>query len=175
MYVRSYVCQKLTIALCCRKVRAGQAAGWWVSISSNQEFPRPYWLAGFSLYCTLKSKTTADLDTVQTSLMLPGTGTWTARWRWLSRPGEMVPSQSPELIRVGIHKWFGARKKTGSELIFLQIDFKFNFFLFLQMLFTKNVSVWQISYKKRVRSNLFFFLLFLMILRFSWSPQLSLI
>jgi hypothetical protein len=41
----------------------------------------------------------------------------------------------------GIHKCFGARIKTGSELIFLQIDFKLRPFPFLQMLFTKNVSV----------------------------------
>ncbi len=71
--------------------------------------------------------------------------------------------------RVGIHKQFGARKKTGSELTFLRIDFKIRFLLFLQMLFTKNVSVWQISSKRsifleknwsfsRVRSNLFFLL-----------------
>ena len=43
--------------------------------------------------------------------------------------------------RVGIHKRFGARKKTGSEPIFLQIDFKISFFPFLQMLFTEKVSV----------------------------------
>jgi hypothetical protein len=42
---------------------------------------------------------------------------------------------------VGIHKHFGARKKTGSELIFLRIDFKISFFPFLQMLFTEKVSV----------------------------------
>ncbi len=44
----------------------------------------------------------------------------------------------------GIHKRFVARKKTGSELIFLRIDFKISFFPFLQMLFTKNASVWHI-------------------------------
>jgi hypothetical protein len=43
--------------------------------------------------------------------------------------------------RVGIHKRLGVRKKTGSELIFLRIDFKISFFLFLQMLFTERVSV----------------------------------
>jgi hypothetical protein len=43
-----------------------------------------------------------------------------------------------------------AQKKTGSELIFLRIDFKISFFLFLQMLFTKNVSVWQVSSKRSV-------------------------
>jgi hypothetical protein len=43
--------------------------------------------------------------------------------------------------RVGIHKHLGARKKTGSELIFLQINFKISFFPFLQMLFTEKVSV----------------------------------
>jgi hypothetical protein len=41
----------------------------------------------------------------------------------------------------GIPKCFGAGKKTGSELIFLQIDFKLRPFPFLQMLFTKNVGV----------------------------------
>jgi hypothetical protein len=39
--------------------------------------------------------------------------------------------------RVGIHKGFGSRKKTGSEAIFLRIDFKISFFPFLQMLFTE--------------------------------------
>ncbi len=44
---------------------------------------------------------------------------------------------SPVFInRVGIHKHLGARKKTGSELVFLQINFKISFFPFLQMLFT---------------------------------------
>jgi hypothetical protein len=42
---------------------------------------------------------------------------------------------------VGIHKRFGARKKTGSELIFLRIDFKISFFRILQLLFTEKVSV----------------------------------
>ncbi len=37
------------------------------------------------------------------------------------------------MTRVGIHKQFGARKKTGSELIFLQVDFKIRFVLFIQM------------------------------------------
>jgi hypothetical protein len=50
----------------------------------------------------------------------------------------------------GIHKQFGAKKKTGSELIFLRIDFKISFFLFLQMLFTENVSVWRVSSKRSV-------------------------
>jgi hypothetical protein len=43
--------------------------------------------------------------------------------------------------RACIHKSFCAVKKTGSELIFLRTDFKISFFPFLQMLFTKNVSV----------------------------------
>jgi hypothetical protein len=43
--------------------------------------------------------------------------------------------------RVGIHKRFGAREKTGSEPIFLRIDFKISFFPCLQMLFTEKVSV----------------------------------
>jgi hypothetical protein len=47
----------------------------------------------------------------------------------------------PWEARVGIHKRFDARKKTGSELIFLRIDFKISFFPFLQMLFTEKVSV----------------------------------
>jgi hypothetical protein len=46
-----------------------------------------------------------------------------------------------DVSRVGIHKHLGARKKTGSELIFLRIDFKISFFPFLQMLFTEKVSV----------------------------------
>ncbi len=58
----------------------------------------------------------------------------------------LLPTES----RVGIHKQFGARKKTGSELIFLRIDFKIRFFLFLQMQFTKNVSVWQISSERLI-------------------------
>jgi hypothetical protein len=41
---------------------------------------------------------------------------------------------------VGIHKHFGARKKTGSELIFLKIDFKIGF-SYSTMLFTNNVNV----------------------------------
>jgi hypothetical protein len=40
----------------------------------------------------------------------------------------MQNPQLPGESRVGIHKRFGARKKTGSELIFLQIDFKISFF-----------------------------------------------
>jgi hypothetical protein len=51
--------------------------------------------------------------------------------------------------RVGIPKRLGARKKTGSELIFLRINFKMSFFPFLQMLFTEEVSV---SYK-HIRTN----------------------
>jgi hypothetical protein len=43
--------------------------------------------------------------------------------------------------RVGIHKHLGTRKKAGSELIFLRINFKISFFPFLQMLFTEKVSV----------------------------------
>jgi hypothetical protein len=50
--------------------------------------------------------------------------------------------------RAGIHKRFSARKKTGSELIFLRFDFKISFFPFLQILFTNNVSVWRIFFKK---------------------------
>jgi hypothetical protein len=49
---------------------------------------------------------------------------------------------------VGIHKRFGARKKTGSEPFFLRIDFKINFFPFLQMLFTEKVSVLADFFKK---------------------------
>ncbi len=49
---------------------------------------------------------------------------------------------------VGIHKRFGTRKKTGSEPIFLWIDFKISFFPFLQMLFTKKVSVLADFFKK---------------------------
>jgi hypothetical protein len=50
--------------------------------------------------------------------------------------------------RVGIHKRFGARKKTGSELIFLRIDFKISFFPYLQMPFTEKVSVFLDFLKK---------------------------
>jgi hypothetical protein len=64
--------------------------------------------------------------------------------------GASTTTVSTLLTRAGIHKQFGARKKTGSELIFLRIDFKISFFLFLQMLFTKNVSVWQVSSKRSV-------------------------
>jgi hypothetical protein len=49
---------------------------------------------------------------------------------------------------VGIHKRFGARKKTGSEPIFLRIDFKISFFHFLQLLFTEKVSVLADFFKK---------------------------
>jgi hypothetical protein len=50
--------------------------------------------------------------------------------------------------RVGIHKHFGARKKTGSEWIFWRIDFKISFFPFLQMLFTEKVTVLADFFKK---------------------------
>jgi hypothetical protein len=49
---------------------------------------------------------------------------------------------------VGIHKCFGARKKTSSESIFLRIDFKISFFPFLQILFTEKVSVFADVLKK---------------------------
>jgi hypothetical protein len=52
------------------------------------------------------------------------------------------------VARVGVHKHFGARKKTGSESIFLRIDIKIRFFLFLQMLFTEKVSVLADFFKK---------------------------
>ncbi len=39
-------------------------------------------------------------------------------------------------------------KKTGSELIFLRNDFKISFFLFLQMLFTEEVSILGDFFKK---------------------------
>jgi hypothetical protein len=54
------------------------------------------------------------------------------------------------LSRAAIHKRFGAREKTGSELIFLRIDSKISFFQFLQMLFTKNVGVWRISSRRLI-------------------------
>ncbi len=58
------------------------------------------------------------------------------------------PSYVIFLAGVGIHKRFGARKKTGSELIILRIDFKISFFPFLQMLFTEKVSVLADFFKK---------------------------
>jgi hypothetical protein len=58
------------------------------------------------------------------------------------------PDEAGNLTRAAIHKRFcrfGETKKTGSERIFLQIDFKISFFPFLQMRVTKNVSVWRID------------------------------
>jgi hypothetical protein len=52
-------------------------------------------------------------------------------------------------FRVGHHKRFGAKKKTGSELIFLRINFKISFFPFLQKLFTEKVSV-LLDFLKRI-------------------------
>jgi hypothetical protein len=57
-------------------------------------------------------------------------------------------SSGSGLTRVGIHKRFGARKKTGSEPIFLRIDFKISSFPFLQMLFTEKDSVLADFFKK---------------------------
>jgi hypothetical protein len=63
-------------------------------------------------------------------------------------PGDFQKPSPPMQSRVGIHKRFGARKKTGSEPIFLRIDFKFSFLPFLQMLFTEKVSVLEDFFKK---------------------------
>jgi hypothetical protein len=47
--------------------------------------------------------------------------------------------------RVGIHKRLGWRKKTGSELVFLRIDFKIIFFRFYKCYSQRKSVFWRIS------------------------------